>query len=95
MDTKKISQVMAVIKKVAKQSTKVVAAALPVATIVGNVLQVNKSFPGDPEAALENFLARYHGVSPSTKKFEWQWFMRGSGQMILAGVAGYIMNQLA
>lgn len=94
MDTKKVNEVMRMIKYVAKQSTKVVAAALPIGSIAANALDCYNIQGGDLELAAKTFISRYHGVGPSGK-FELDRFMKGSGSLILSGVAGWVIKQVA
>lgn len=94
MDTKKISQIMRVAKSVARQSTKVVGAALPLASIGVTALTSYRAFPDRPEVALGDFISKYNGVNPYTGKFSGDRLMMGTGSLLLAGVAGWVINQV-
>jgi hypothetical protein len=89
-----VNTAVAVVKKVAKQSTKVLAAALPAITIIQNGLEAVAEAPGDAGRALEIFVQRYTGVTREGE-FRGDQFMRGTGKLLIAGAAGFIINQFA
>lgn len=94
MDTKRVNKVMRTVKSVAKQSTKVVGAALPIISIGVSALHSYRAYPDKPEVAAAHFIGKYNGVDPYTGKFSGDRFMQGTGSLILAGVAGWVINQV-
>ncbi len=95
VDTKKINKVMRAIKSVAKQSTKVVGASLPLGSVIVNAVGSHQRHPTRPELAFAEFISRFNGVNPVTGKFELARAMQGAGGLILSGVAGWVITQLA
>lgn len=91
---KGVNTAIATVKKVAKQGTKVVAAVLPVASIFQNALEAHGKNPSDHAAALEEFMSRFHGIDRLTGKFSLDRAMLGTGRLVLAGLAGWAINQV-
>lgn len=94
MDTKKINKIMRTVKSVAKQSTKVVAAALPIGSIVVNVLDSHQAFPSQPGVAFKHFVSKYTGIDEHTGEFSLDRAMKGTGALIVAGIAGWAITQV-
>jgi len=92
---KGVNTAVAIVKKVAKQSTKVLAVALPPATILLNAIEANNANLGNPELALNDFISRYTGVDRWTGQFKGERFMLGTGRLLIAGLTGWAISQFA
>lgn len=95
VDTKKINKVMNSVQSVAKKSVKVFGAALPVATIAVNALDSAAKFPGNPGKALGNFVRKYTGVSLEDGSFSSKALLTGTGALVVSGLAGWAIRQMA
>lgn len=95
VNMKGINKALSTAQRLAKKSTKVVAAALPIVSIVANGLESHSVFPDRPHDALNEFLSRYDGINRGTGKFESARFMKGTGSLIVTGVAGLLIASLS
>jgi hypothetical protein len=95
MNNNGINKALAMVKSVAKKSTKAFSYALPIMSIASNVLDANTSFPNSLEYALKEFMSGYDGINRATGQFEWARFMKGTGGLALTAAAGYLIRQIA
>lgn len=88
-----VNQAMATIKSVAKKSTKVVIAALPITTVIGNGLDVWAQ-TGTIEAAIPRFLQRYTGfnIALPDATFNFSEFMKGTGSLVITSILAGVLK---
>lgn len=91
--TNSINKAIATAKKVAKQSVKLTAIALPALTILQNGLEAHQLNPGDVAGALSDFIQRYTGVTKDGT-FSTSEAMLGTGRLLIAGAASYIIKEI-
>lgn len=95
MNTKGINQAMATVKSVAKKSTKVFAAALPVLSIAANVAGAANDAQGDFAVGINSLIRRYSGFNPATGEFKLHEAMQGSGSLLVTTAVGAVLTALA
>lgn len=90
---KGVNKAIATAKKVAKQSVKVTAVALPALTIIQNALECHQNNPSDPAKALQGFIQRFTGVTQEGK-FSSTEAMKGTGRLLIAAAAAWAVGQV-
>ena len=95
MDTKKINKVIRVAKSVARQSTKLVGAALPIGTVIANGFDSHNAYPTRPEMAFKHFLSKFNGINEVDGRFSGDRLMQGTGALLISGVTGWLISQIA
>ena len=88
-----INKMLATAKKVAKQSVKVTAIALPALTIIQNGLECHQLNPDNAAGALSDFIQRFTGVTKEGK-FSTSEAMLGTGRLLISAAAGYVINKI-
>ena len=88
-----VSKAIATAKKLAKQSVKITAVALPALTIAQNALEVHANNPDNISGALSDFIQRYTGVNQAGQ-FSQTEVMKGTGRLLIAGAASWAIKQI-
>lgn len=89
-----ISKAIATVKRVAKQIPRVAGDVLPAAVIIKNVADAHSASGGNLSKGIGFFTKRMTGIAGDGQFYPAE-FMLGTGSLLIAGAARWLLKQIA